>query len=1024
MEVDTGAAVSVISEKLYHRRFYKVKLAPANCVLKTYSKESLELKGKITVRVKSKEQTHMLDLMVVKGNGLSLTGRDWISHLNLDWSRINKVTSETVEQLCDRYSSVFQPNLGMLKGISAKLHVVKEAVPKFCKPRTVPYALRDSVEQELCKLEAEGVISPVSYSEWAAPIVYIPKKDNSVRICADYKVTSNPWLEVEQYPLPRTQDLFAKLSGGQRFTKLDLSQAYQQVPLEENSKRYLTINTPKGLYTYNRLPYGVASAPAIFQKIMDQVLQGMDGVICCLDILITGSDTEKHMTALEGVLKRLQAYNLRVRREKCSFFQSSVSYLGHVIDMEGIHPMKEKTDAVERAAVPTNVTELRSFLALLNYYGKFIPNLSTIIQPMTELLHKDVNWEWSKKCQAAFENAKKYLMSHQVLIHFNAELPLVLACDASPVGVGAVLSHRMHDGGESPIAFASRMLTKTERNYSQIEKEALGLVFGVMKFHDYLFGRQFTLVTDHKPLLKILGPKTGIPMLAAARMQRWSLILSAYKYEIQYKRSEQHGNADALSRLPMNDDNAIRSNPVYKVSYLEELPVTANQIAQETEADSVLKRVKEHVMCGWPKHISEEVLKPYFSKKFELSVENGCLLWGYRVVIPEKLHDRLLAELHDSHWGMVKMKLLARSFFWWPALDMDIENVVSQYDVCQQQRSMPAPVPVHTWKWSSGPWERIHLDFAEDHQQLFLIVMDAYARWPEIVPMQSTTSAKTIEVLRHLFAAYGLPQEVVTDNGPQFTSREFEQFLLLNGVKHTESPAYHPASNGLAERLVQNLKRTLAKNRAVGGKTLQHCVANFLYNYRNMPHSTTHKTPGELFLKRSVRTRLSLIRPRFSQALNCASPAKTEEPCRVRTFTVGQHVLVKNYRGGEKWLHGIISKVLGPVTYMVDVNGNCVKRHVNQMLSSKSRGDRGNVEHGHVPDKGRNWVYDEIDMDVKGGSETVISESAATDSETQSTPEAVPLSSASSSSSFFPTESVFVKACPVRSRRAPQRLNL
>ncbi|XP_029106250.1 uncharacterized protein K02A2.6-like [Scleropages formosus] len=410
-------------------------------------------------------------------------------------------------------------------------------MPKFCKPRTVPYALRDNVEQELCKLEAEGVISPVSYSEWAAPIVCIPKKGNSVRICGDYKVTINPWLEVEQYPLPRTQDLFAKLSGGQRFTKLDLSQAYQQVPLEESSKRYLTINTPKGLYTYNRLSYGVASAPAIFQKIMDQVLQGMDGVICYLDdILITGSDTEKHMTALEGVLKRLQAYNLRVRREKCSFFQSSVSYLGHVIDMEGIHPMKEKTDAIERAAVPTNVTELRSFL----------------------------------------------------------ELPLVLACDASPVGVGAVLSHRMRDGGERPIAFASRMLTKSERNYSQIEKEALGLVFGVMKFHDYLFGRQFTLVTDHKPLLKILGPKTGIPTLAAARMQRWSLILSAYKYEIQYKRSEQHGNADALSRLPMNDDNAIRSNPVYRVSYLEELPVTANEITQETESDPVLKRVKEH----------------------------------------------------------------------------------------------------------------------------------------------------------------------------------------------------------------------------------------------------------------------------------------------------------------------------------------------------------------------------------------------------------------------------------------------
>ncbi|XP_056128977.1 uncharacterized protein K02A2.6-like, partial [Lampris incognitus] len=218
---------------------------------------------------------------------------------------------------------------------------------------------------------AEGVISTINYSEWAAPIVCVPKKDDSVRICGDYKVTINPWLNVEQYPLPKTQDLFAKLAGGQQFTKLDFSQAYQQVLLEDNSRHYLTISTHRGLYHSNRLPYGVVSAPAIFQKIMDQVLQGMEGVICYLDdILITGKDTERHLTNLEEVLSRLETYNLRVKREKCAFMQNNVSYLGHVIDARGIRPMKEKTDAIQRAPVPKNVTELRSFLALLNYYGK------------------------------------------------------------------------------------------------------------------------------------------------------------------------------------------------------------------------------------------------------------------------------------------------------------------------------------------------------------------------------------------------------------------------------------------------------------------------------------------------------------------------------------------------------------------------------------------------------------------------------------------------------------------------------
>ncbi|KAL2088270.1 hypothetical protein ACEWY4_015169 [Coilia grayii] len=933
MEVDTGAAVSVISESLYKRRFRSLKLSPANCVLKTYSQESLKLMGKFTAKVKCKEHTKKLEVLVVKGKGPALMGRDWISQLKLDWSRVHRVAPETVEDVCARYTSVFKPGLGKVKGIEAKLQVAADAVPKFCKPRNVPYALREAVEKELVKLETEGVISPIKYSEWAAPIVCVPKKGDRVRICGDYKVTINPWLNVEQYPLPRTQDLFAKLAGGQKFTKLDLSQAYQQVQLEEKSRRYLTINTHKGLYHYNRLPYGVASAPAIFQKLMDQVLQGMDGVICYLDdILITGKDTECHLTNLEEVLRRLESYNLRVQEEKCEFMKSSVSYLGHVIDAMGIHPMKEKTDAIQRAAVPKNVTELRSFLALLNYYGKFIPNLSTMIQPMTALLHKDVTWEWSEKCQGAFDSAKKSLQSDKLLVHYDPDLPLILACDASPYGVGAVISHKMKDGSERPIAFASRMLTKTEQNYSQIEKEALGLVFGVVKFHEYLFGRKFLLLTDHKPLLKILGPKTGVPTLAAARMQRWALILAAYTYEIQYKRSEQHSNADALSRLPVKPNVDVVSNPVYRVSYLEDLPITAREIAKETDKDPVLKVVKQLILTGWPKHVQDELLKPYFQRKFELTIEDDCVLWGFRVVVPEKLRDRLLSELHEHHWGIVKMKSLARSLFWWPLLDESIEREVSECSICQQQRSMPAAAPVHTWKWASSPWERIHLDFAEDHKQMFLVVMDAYARWPDIIPMHTTTSAKTIEALRILFAAYGLPKEVVTDNGPQFVSDEFETFLSRNGVKHIKSPAYHPASNGLAERLVQNLKKSLAKNRAIGGMTLDHCVANFLFGYRNTPHTTTGKTPAELFLRRQVRNRLSLIKPEFFQRMQ----SETEPPLpRVRSFIVGQQVLVKNYRGGEKWLNGVICEVLGPVTYMVEVNGKCVKRHVNQMLSTK-----------------------------------------------------------------------------------------
>lgn len=286
------------------------------------------------------------------------------------------------------------------------------------------------------------------------------------------------------------------------------------------------------------------------------------------------------------------------------------------------------------------------------------------------------------------------------------------------------------------------------KNYSQIEKEALGLVFGVMKFHEYLFGRKFTLITDHKPLLRILGPKTGVPPLAAARMQRWALILAAYTYEIQYKPSGQHGNADALSRLPIADKSFPKSNPVFRVSYLDSLAITAKDVAQEMDRDPVLSKVKHYVLRGWPKFIPDETLQPFVKRKFDLTVENDCLHWGFRVVIPENLQNRLLSELHESHWGMVKMKSLSRSLFWWPSLDEDIESEANQCDICKHQRSMPATAPEHSWKWASGPWERIHIDFAEVKKQMFLVVMDTYARWPEIIHMQTTTANKTIEVLK------------------------------------------------------------------------------------------------------------------------------------------------------------------------------------------------------------------------------------------------------------------------------------
>ena len=302
--------------------------------------------------------------------------------------------------MLDQYHKFFADFIGRITPFQAKLNISPDALPKFFKLRSVPLALRKSVEKELDWLEQEGVLEKTNYSEWAAPIVVVPKPDGRLPLCGDYKVTINPVLDVDQYPLPKPGNIFATLSGGQRFTTLDLSHAYNQLLLDEDSRKYFTINTHKGLYQYTRLLFGIASAPTVFQRTMDTILQGVDSTACYIDdIIVTGKSPEEHLANLEEVLKRLLRHGIHVKKAKCSFLKPSVDFLGHRIDVEGLHPTKEKLKAIVEAPVPKNVQELRSFLGLINYYGKFIPNTSTILSPLNALLRNDAKWSWNQKCQ-------------------------------------------------------------------------------------------------------------------------------------------------------------------------------------------------------------------------------------------------------------------------------------------------------------------------------------------------------------------------------------------------------------------------------------------------------------------------------------------------------------------------------------------------------------------------------------------------------------------------------------------------
>ena len=942
MEIDTGASRSLISDTTFSQLengAHKLHLTTTRDKLRTYTGEEFTPLGCVTVPVHHNDQERHLPLLVVKGSNTNLLGRDWIEHLKLDWSSVFQINSvdvqDQVESLLSKYSDVFTPGLGKLRDVKAHIHVTSDAVPIFHKPRPVPYALRDGINAELDRLQDTGIIERVTYSDWATPVVPITKTSGQVRICGDFKVTVNRVSKGNQYPIPKIADLYAQLAGGQTFTKFDMSDAYLQLELDDHSKELATINTHRGLYRYNRLPFGISAAPGIFQRTMDNLLGGIPHVVVYLDdILITGRTHEEHLHNLEAVLQRFSSAGLRLKREKCTFHAKDVVYLGHKIDQEGLHPSVDKVQAIKNAPSPTSVSELQAYLGMLNYYEKFLDNRATILEPLHELLRDKQTWKWGPEQENAFQASKDLLTSDKVLVHYDPDKDLTLACDASPYGIGAVLSHTSQE--EKPIAFASRSLSAAERNYSQLEKEALAVIYGVKKFYQYLWGRKFNILTDHKPLVGLFREDKPIPVTAALRIQRWALTLAAYDYNIVYKPGSSHSNADALSRLPTDPAPAtpFPGEYIHLMDHLDTTPVTSSMIANWTNRDRILAKVKHYILQGWPDSSPGKEFDQYYNRRSELTLHQGCIIWGARVVVPVPGRAKLLDELHLAHPGVVRMKALCRSYFWWPGVDSDIQSKVRSCYQCQQRGKLPTHAPLHPWEWPDKPWTRLHLDFAGPFENnMILIMVDAHSKYIDAHIMPSATTAATISAMQLTFSTHGLPHTIVTDNGTNFTSKEFEDYCVVNGIKHIKTAPYHPSSNGLAERAVQTIKFGLRKQE---GKSLQFRLNQLLFRYRITPSSVTNVSPAEMLMNRRPWSRLDLVVPDISATVSkrqASMKSYYDQRSKPRGFIHGDLVYAQNFGShGDKWIAGIVEDNTGPVSYRVRlVDGRLWRRHIDSL---------------------------------------------------------------------------------------------
>lgn len=641
-----------------------------------------------------------------------------------------------------------------------------------------------------------------------------------------------------------------------------LREFYFQIELAPESREITTFITKKGLFRYTRLMFGISCAPEIFQKIMEQILSNCAGCVNFIDdILVFGTTKEEHDANASKVLATLKENNIGLNDDKCVHGVEKVKFLGHNLSSSGITPTNDKVEAIKQFRAPQTAEETRSFLGLVNYLGKFIPDLATITEPLRQLTKKSVIFKWNKEQQDAFDELKQMMCSDMLLGYYDKNDKTLVFADASPVGLGAVLVQLNKSNESRIIMYASKSLSDIEKRYAQTEKEALALVWAVERFYFYIYGKEFDLITDHKPLEFIFGPKSK-PCL---RIERWVLRLQSFKYKVIYK-SGKTNIADPLSRLVQyaGPDITFDENAEHYVNAIVSLatPVALKliDIQNESAADETIQKVKKALETGeW-----SESVNAYKLFATELCFAGEILLRNNRIVMPKKFHEQTLQLAHEGHPGMTIMKKRIRSKVWWPKIDVDVEKTVRQCHGCMLVAAPSAPEPLKRKQLPNAPWEHIAIDFLgplpSGHN--LLVVVDYYSRFIEVEIMKSITSSETIKRLEGIFVRFGYPHTITADGGPQLVSDEFQKYCDECNIQLITTTPYWPQMNGEVER--QN--RSILKRLVISQNTKRNWIDDlnkFLIMYRSTEHSTTNRTPADLLFNRNIRDKL----PQISQPL-------------------------------------------------------------------------------------------------------------------------------------------------------------
>ncbi|XP_033745588.1 uncharacterized protein K02A2.6-like [Pecten maximus] len=942
-QLDTGAMCNVISLQTLTEINALHKLTSQSVIpLRSYSGHVIKPEGKATLKCKYKEHVKNLTFHVVNRDVKPILGAQSCKEMELV-QRVNNLSKSVLPADLEQFVDVFE-GLGCLPGIH-KIQVNHTVQPVVHAPRKIPIAIKDKVKAELDRMEKEGVI--VKQSEptlWVNSMVTVSKPNGKIRVCVDPRDLNKAILR-EHYPMKTVEDIILEIPEAKIFSKLDATSGFWQVCLDEESSKLCTFNSPFGRYRFTRLPFGIKSAPEVYQRIISEMVQDIEGSDAIVDdILVWGANMKEHDERLKRVLGRVREYNLTLSKDKCQFRKDRVTYVGHELSDKGVKPDPEKVRAVQEMDPPRNKEELMTFLGFLQYLGKFLPSMSEKSAPLRQLLQKDIAWHWEEEHMKCFETLKDLVIKAPVLRYYDKNKELVLTVDASSKGLGAAL---VQEG--QPIAFASRALTTCQQNYAQIEKETLAIAFGCTKFHQYVFGRHVLVESDHKPLQSIF---TKPLFQAPPRLQRILLTLQKYDLKVSYKPGKEMFLADTLSRAFLKESNEdlvpdIAVNEVHLLLYLPVSPEKLQEFRKATAEDVELQQLQKVVLDGWPDRRDQISLniRQYWDSQDEISCVDGLLFKGHKLVVPRTLRPEMLKIIHSSHLGIVKCKSRARDTLFWPGMSSEVEDVVSKCSVCAQHINRNPKEPLVETEIPNRPWSIVSADIFEYKGQNYLLSVDHYSKWPEVAKLDNMSSNNTIQYIKSQCSRYGIMDKLITDNGPQFASAEFNEFTKQYGIQHETSSPHYAQSNGQAERCVQTVKNLLRK--ADNGDPYKALLV-----YRNTAIEDIKLSPAQMFLGRRLKSYLPTTAPLLSPGVIQPNDLKSHMKARrvkqkfyydrhsgpaLKPLNPGDNVIMQKTQH-KQWIPATVSqKHHNPRSYIVETStGSKYRRNRKYLRLTKA----------------------------------------------------------------------------------------